>query len=157
MRQQWCTGRGLGTRLVLSVSALCADARTQVYPDAQYGELMCCLMFLLLVSVGKHVYREGWCISEILSYINLKVQLGFDGTIIIVTSTSNKDYAGGDPIPRYGGGTGNTYSFTCIGHENHLINCESGLLNVGIWCSHDDDAGVMCHNNGILMYLHRIV
>ena len=67
-------------------------------------------------------------------------------------------YAGGDPIPRYGGGTGgNTYSFTCIGHENRLINCESGLLNVGLWCSHDDDAGVTCRNNGILMYLYRIV
>ena len=85
----------------------------------------------------------GWTLSEAL--VTCK-QLGFDGTIIIVTSTSNKDYAGGDPRPRYGGGTGgNTYSFTCIGHENRLINCESGLLNVGLWCSHDDDAGVTCH------------
>ena len=43
------------------------------------------------------------------------------------------------------------YSFTCTGQETSLLHCDSALWNVIGICSHDNDAGVTCHNNGIII------
>ena len=50
------------------------------------------------------------------------------------------------PIAKYGGGSGQIHSFSCVGDETELKNC-TGDLDIN-YCEHREDAGAVCSNIG---------
>ena len=51
----------------------------------------------------------------------------------------------------FGRGVGpiNAYGIECVGNETSLLDCSSGVI-VPFFCSHFDDAGVLCSRECVL-------